>query len=95
VSPSGKPDHNDPKYTLTVRSTSGEFTDEFNKNNKAEKVLDVAIDRLHLEPKPPYPYVLVRKTPPEKTLNLQDKLEDNGVRDGDLILVQTSEAEDG
>jgi hypothetical protein len=89
------PDHHDSKYTLTVRSTSGEFTDEFNKSNKAQKVLQEAIDRLDLEPNPPYPYVLLRKTPPEKTLNLQDKLEDNGVRDADLILVQTSEAEDG
>jgi hypothetical protein len=85
----------DPKLTLTVQSTSGKFTDEFNGNNKAEKVLDEAKKRLKLEPNPPLPYVLIRKTAPEKKLNLQEKLGDQGVRDGDLILVQTSEAEDG
>jgi hypothetical protein len=84
-----------PHITLTVRSTSGEFVDAFNESNKAEKILAEAIDRLKLQPDPPYPYVLIRKTPPEKALNLQDKLRDQGVRDGDLILVQTSEAEDG
>lgn len=83
------------RLTLTVGSTSGEFTHDFNANNKAEKVLEVAIDRLNLEPNPPYPYVLIRKTPPERQLNLQDKLEDQGVRDNDRIFVQASEAEDG
>ena len=89
-----KPAHGQ-QITLTVRSTSGEFVDEFNKNNKADKVLGEAKKRLSLEPNPPFPYVLVRKTEPEKSLNLDEKLGDQGVRDNDLILVQTSEAEDG
>ena len=83
------------QVTLTVKSTSGEFVDDFNLNNKAEKVLDEAVTRLNLNPNPPYPYVVLRKTPPERTLNLREKLGDQGVRDGDLILIQTSEAEDG
>jgi hypothetical protein len=86
---------NGPHVTLTIKSTSGEFVEEFNGNNKAEKVLAEAIKRLKLQPDPPYPYVLIRKTPPEKGLALQEKLNAQGVRDDDLILVQTSEAEDG
>ena len=86
---------NDKRLTLTVRSTTAEFVDEFNEENKAEKVLGEAIKRFNLNPSPPRPYVLVRKTPPEKNLALQDKLGDQGVRDGDVIFVQASEAEDG
>ena len=81
--------------TLTVRSTTAEFVDEFNAQNKAEKVLEVAIKRFNLNPSPPRPYVLVRKTAPEKLLALQDKLGEKGVADGDVIFVQASEAEDG
>jgi hypothetical protein len=93
MSPANGPDG--PHITLTVSSTSGQFVEQFNRNNKAEKVLAEAIDRLNLQPDPPHPYVLIRKTPPEKQLALQEKLGDQGVRDGDLILVQASEAEDG
>lgn len=83
------------KLTLTVRSTTSEFVDEFNAENKAQKVLDEAVRRFNLAPAPPRPYVLVRKTAPEKNLALNEKLGDQGVADGNLIFVQASEAEDG
>ena len=83
------------RLTLTVRSTTAEFVDEFNAQNKAGKVLEEGIKRLNLNPSPPRPYVLVRKTAPEKILSLQDKLGGQGVRDGDVIFIQASEAEDG
>lgn len=86
---------NPKQLELSVRSTTNEFTDRFNAENKAQKVLDEAITRLNLNPDPPRPYVLLRETPPEKTLALGEKLADQGVRNGDVIFVQASEAEDG
>jgi hypothetical protein len=87
--------HGSKQLKLTVRSTTNEFADEFNEENKAQKILDEAIRRLNLNPSPPRPYVLVRETPPEKTLALGEKLGDQGVRVEDVIFVQASEAEDG
>ena len=81
--------------TLRVRTTTNSFTDKFNEENKAQRILDEAIDRFGLNPTPPKPYELIRKTPPEKPLNVTMKLEDQGVRDGDEIFVQAFEPGDG
>jgi hypothetical protein len=89
------PGHNPKQLTLKVRSTTNDFSDQFNEENRARRILDEAVRRFNLNPSPPRPYVLVRETPPEKTLALDEKLGDQGVRDGDAIFVQASEAEDG
>jgi hypothetical protein len=84
----------DPHLDLTVKSTSGSFRDQFNRNNKAEKVLDEAIRRLRLDPDPPMGYVLRRESD-GLVLTLSEKLGDLGIQDGDVILLQTPQAQDG
>lgn len=82
------------RLTLTVKSTSGSFSAEFNSENKAEMVLAEAISRLHLDPNPAVAYVLKRESD-GLTLNLSERLGDQGIHDGDVIVVQTSQAQDG
>ena len=87
----GNPDN---KLTLTVKSTSGSFTDEFNQQNKAQKVLDEGIRRLKLASGPGITYIL-RREADQRDLALSEKLEDLGLVDGDVLLLQTSQAQDG
>lgn len=79
---------------LIVKSTSGQFTDTFNTSNRAQKVLDEAIRRLGLNTGGGITYVLRRATD-GRTLNLSEKLGDLGLVDGDVLLVQTNQAQDG
>ena len=82
------------RLTLTVKSTSGQFTHEFNADNRAEKVLAEAIHKLHLDPNPAVAYVLKRERD-GLVLNLSERLGEQGIDDGDVIVVQTSQAQDG
>ncbi len=78
---------------LTVKSTSGTFSDRYNKNNKAQKVFDEAISYFRLNTTGGT-YVL-RREADSRTLALGEKLEDLGLIDGDVLLLQTSQAQDG
>jgi len=89
--PVAKPDH---KLALTVRSTSGSFEEEFNSHQLAQKVLDRAIHKLDLDPNPPQGYVLRRESD-GLVLTLAETLGDLGLSDGDVIQVQTPQAQDG
>jgi hypothetical protein len=84
----------DHKLQLTVKSTSGEFTDEFNTSNKADKVLDRAIKEFGLSTGGTVTYIL-RRAADGRTLALSEKLGDLQLVDGDVILVQTNQAKDG
>jgi hypothetical protein len=84
----------DKKLQLTVKSTSGQFSDEFNAENKAQKVLDEAVRRLGLNTGGGVTYVL-RREADGRTLDLAEKLGELGVLTGDVLLVQTSQAQDG
>ena len=84
----------DPHVALTVKSTSGQFTDRFNWNNRAQKVLDEAVRQLGLASGPGITYVLVREAD-GRSLGLGEKLEDLGLTDPDVLLIQTSQAQDG
>ena len=79
---------------LTVKSTSGAFTGRFNKNNRAQKVLDDAIKDLGMNTGPGITYIL-RREADGRTLDLSEKLEDLGLIDGDILLLQTNQAQDG
>jgi hypothetical protein len=83
-----------PHLTLTVKSTSGSFSDEFNKNNPGRKILEEAIHRLHLDPNPAVAYVMKRESD-GRQINPDEKLAAQGLEDGDVILIQTSQAQDG
>lgn len=82
------------RLSLTVKSTSGSFIDEFNSENTAEKVLHEAIRRLHLDPNPAVAYVLKRESD-GRTLTLSERLGDQGLHSGDVIIIQASQAQDG
>lgn len=84
----------DNKVTITVKSTSGQFTDEYNVNNKAQKVFDEALRRFKLAQGSGASYVLVREADRQQ-LALGEQLEDLEVRDGDVLLLQASQAQDG
>ena len=81
-----------PHLSLTVKSTSGSFTDEFNRNNRAEKILDEAIKRFNLNRAAVY---ILKREADERVLDPGEKLEDLGLNDGDVVLVQSDQAEDG
>lgn len=87
----GNPDQN--FFDLTVKSTSGTFSGRYNKNNKAQKVFDEAIGYFGLNTTGGT-YVLRREVD-NRTLALAEKLEDLGLVDGDVLLLQTSQAQDG
>jgi hypothetical protein len=80
-------------FDLTVKSTSGTFSDRYNKNNKAQKVFDEAIAYFGLNTAGAT-YVL-RREADNRTLALGEQLEDLGLVDGDVLLLQTSQAQDG
>jgi hypothetical protein len=85
---------NDPKIDLVVKSTSGQFSESYNRSNKAQKVLDEAIKRLGLATGPGVTYVLVREAD-DRALALSEKLDDLQLTDPDTVVVQTSQAQDG
>lgn len=78
---------------LIVKSTSGTFSDRFNKNNKAQKVFDEAISYFGLNANGGT-YSL-RREADNRALALGEKLEDLGLVDGDVLLLQTNQAQDG
>ena len=82
------------QLTLTVKSTSGTFVDKFNSNNKAQRVLDDAIRYFGLSTGGGVTYIL-RREADARTLALSEKLEDLGIVNGDTLLIQTSQAQDG
>jgi hypothetical protein len=84
----------DPHIHLTVKSTSGSFDDDFNRSNRAQKVVDDAIKRFNLATGPGITYVL-RREADNRTLSLAEKLGDLGLTDPDVVLLQTSQAQDG
>jgi uncharacterized ubiquitin-like protein YukD len=84
----------DPFLTLIVRSTSGTFTERHNRQNRARKVFDDAIRYFSLNTGPGVTYVLRRETD-GRLLALDEKLVDLGLADGDVLLLQTNQAQDG
>lgn len=79
--------------TLTVKSTSGRFSDRFNAENRAQKVLDEAIRYFGLAIGGNVTYTLRREGSGDLALN--EKLADLGLHDGDVLVLQTNQAQDG
>lgn len=82
----------DPFLNLTVRSTSGSFTDRWNKQNKAQRVHDDALRKLRLAAGT---YLLKRERDGASSLTLSEKLADLGLVDGDVLILQASQPQDG
>jgi hypothetical protein len=80
---------------LVVKSTAGVWPDaRFNRENRAQKVLDDGVRHFHLDPNPAQPYLLVREAD-GRTLNLSEKLEALGLEDRDGVLIQAAQPVDG
>lgn len=82
---------NDPFLDLTVQSTSGSFSDRWNKNNRAEKVYEDALKRLNLAPG----QYLLKRVRDGVVLTLSEKLEDLALVDGDVLTLQAAQPQDG
>ncbi len=68
------------QISLTVRSTAGTWPDaRFNVNNKAQKVVDDAVEHFHLDASPRVPY---RLTSGGRDVALGEKLEISDSRTG-------------
>lgn len=87
----GKADEN--FLDLAVKSTSGVYTERFNKHVKAQHVFDAAIKYFELNVAGATYFL--RREADGRTLALGEKLEDLGLNDGDVLLLQTSQAQDG
>lgn len=84
----------EPHLDLTVKSTSGTFTERFNRNNKAQKVFDRAIAHFSLNTAGGVTYTL-RREADGRALALDQKLEDLGLINADVLLLQANQAQDG
>jgi hypothetical protein len=82
------------RVELTVRTTSGHFQHEFNLHEKVEHLLDRAIKHFHLATGPGIDYVVKRQRG-EIVMNPSERLTEYDLVDGDTILIQTSQAQDG
>jgi hypothetical protein len=92
---SPQPPRPEPHITLTVKSTAGVWTDaRFNRNNRAQNILDDAIEHFRLDPNPARPYVL-RREADNSALALDQKINALGLQDSDVVLIQATQAIDG
>ena len=83
--------NNDPFLDLTVQSTSGSFSDRWNRNNRAEKVYEEALRRLKL----PAGQYLLKRARDGVILTLSEKLADLGLIAGDVLVLQAAQPQDG
>lgn len=92
---SPQPPRPEPHITLTIKSTAGVWSDaRFNRSNRAQKILDDATAHFRLDPNPARPYVL-RREADNSALALDQKIDALGLRDGDVVLIQPTQAIDG
>lgn len=84
---------NDPHVLLVVKSTAGTWPDaRFNRNNKAQKILQDGINHFHLDPSPAVPYILTRNG---TQLDLNEKIGELGLQDGDVVVIEAGQPVDG
>lgn len=82
------------RVRLTVRTTSGHFEDEFNQHERVERLFHEAAKRLHLDTGPGVTYVIKRQRG-ELVMALGERLSVYELVDGDTILIQSKQAQDG
>ncbi len=81
----------DPFINLSVQSTSGSFSDRWNKSNRAERVYEDALKRLNLAAG----QYLLKRARDGVVLTLSEKLEALGLVDGDVLILQAAQPQDG
>lgn len=82
---------NNPLLDLVVKTTSGTLQDRWNRNQKAQHVHDEALRRLRL----PHGQYLLKRERDGMVLNLAEKLDDLGLVDCDVLLLQAHQPKDG
>ena len=82
------------KVRLEVKTTSGSFEDEFPVHEKVELLLREAERRLHLATGPGIEYRIIRQRG-NLTMNPDERLSAYELVDGDVILIQAVQAQDG
>jgi hypothetical protein len=88
------PPKSDNHITLHIKTTAGEDDERFNQNNKVRVLLDRAIKRFELDENPPSPYRVIRESN-GATLDLDARLEDYELKDGETIIVRATRPTDG
>lgn len=86
-----KPDNH---LTVLLKTANGDGEERFNKNNKVRVVLERAIERFKLNPTPASPYKVIREQTGTE-LNLDTKLEDYEIADGEAIIIRATRPTDG
>jgi hypothetical protein len=86
--------HHAHRVSLTVRSTSGSFTEEYSTSDRVERVLKDAEHRFHLATGAGITYLVVRQRG-NVTMNPSEKLSAYELVDGDVIVIQTNQPQDG
>lgn len=86
--------HHVPRVSLTVRSTSGSFTEEYSTSDRVERILKDAEHRFHLATGAGVTYLVVRQRG-NVTMNPSEKLSAYELVDGDVIVIQTNQPQDG
>jgi hypothetical protein len=84
----------DNEITLIVKSTAGSLTEQFNVNNKAQEVFDKALEHFRLVAGAGATYFLARDRDGSQ-LALGEKIEDLGLTDGEVLVLQANQAQDG
>jgi hypothetical protein len=87
-----KPHH--AKVSLVVRTTSGQFEDEFALSSKVEHLLRETEKRLNLAHGHGISYTVTRQRG-NVVMNPAERLSEYELVDGDTILIQSSQAQDG
>lgn len=83
----------DPFVVLTIKSTSGIWEHaRFNRNNRAQKIVDEAVKHFPLDPSPEAPYVLSHD---DRDLALGEKIAHLGLEDGDIVTIEAGQPIDG
>jgi hypothetical protein len=94
MSPSAPVKPHRTRVRLLVRTTSGHFEDEFNLQERVERLLDEAVKRLHLASGPGVTYVITRERG-DVVMNPSERLSAYELVDGDTIVIQSTQAQDG
>lgn len=81
----------DPHITLTILTTSGRFTADWNRNNRGQKVHDDAIKQLRLLGG----QYLLKRARDGVQVDLSEKLGAQGLVDGDELVLQAAQPQDG
>lgn len=81
-----------PNIHLVLQSTSGHWQHPFSPTDTGQQVLNAAIEHWHLQTGPNISYRLLKDG---SALALGETLEELGLRDGDVLTVQPSQAQDG